>query len=312
MKQCYVDLSEHLKSFEDVQAIVFRDIFLNGYRIRVMGIHYMDFGLDWSIKRHSHSFFEFHYVTENDVYTTINGTEMLINAREFYLMPPGTYHSHRQDAGTGHVGFAVRWEADPIQISKITDPTVAPEFHRMMGQLTEARSRVVEDHQGNVLKSFLVLLDLTKQERFTITELQLVFLRFIIKVAGFYTRDSERFVQGINQTFLENRAVETAIRFIEENYQEEIDVNDISHSIHLSYSHLSRIFKKQTGETITGYLNDFRLKKAQHLLLGTDKSIGCIAVEVGFNSEHYFCSLFRKYFGITPGAFRKSKQRLSE
>jgi YesN/AraC family two-component response regulator len=237
---------------------------------------------------------------------------MQIKAGQFYLMPPGIYHSHRQDAGTGHVGFAIRWEVDTSQAGKMADCGVAPEFQRMMEQLTEARSGVFEDHEGNVLTGFLAFLDMAKEERYTTTELQLAFLRFIIKISGFYTRNTERVVQGVNQTFIENRTVETAIRFIEENYKEEIDVNDISHSIHLSYSHLSRIFKKHTGETITGYLNGIRLKKAQHLLLCTGKSIGCIAVEVGFNSVHYFCSLFRKYFGITPGAFRRSKQRLSE
>ena len=59
---------------------------------------------------------------------------------------------------------------------------------------------------------------------------------------------------------------------------------------------------KQTPKT---YLKTLKLKHAQNLLLNTEKTIGEIAEEVGYNSIYYFCNDFKKFTGRTPLQFRK-------
>ncbi|BDA71301.1 transcriptional regulator [Calothrix sp. PCC 7716] len=63
---------------------------------------------------------------------------------------------------------------------------------------------------------------------------------------------------------------------------------------------LKRGFRQCFGTTVFGYLHDYRLEKAQQLLLIGDMSIAEVASSVGFASRSYFATAFRKKFGINP------------
>lgn len=298
------------KNFERLQVIACKDIFINGNCIRILGIHFMDYGLDWNVKKHKHSFFEFHYVTENNVFTTINDVEYYIRPGQFYIMPPGTFHSHRQDPGTWHIGFALRWEV--IKEGKLCGScsNYSYDFEKVHECLSNAPSYPVTD-SGSVLRGMVSILEKTEWGS-GLLELQLMFIQLIMDIARSYSTRISDVHFNVNDSFLESQIVNNAIRFIEENYIQEIGVEDISNSIHMSYSHLSRLFKNHTGETLTHYLNKIRLARAQRLLKCSDKSIGQVARETGFSSEYYFCTIFKKFHSISPGNYRSSKGALSE
>ena len=72
----------------------------------------------------------------------------------------------------------------------------------------------------------------------------------------------------------------------------------------MNHIYLSRLFKKETGETFLDYLTKFRLKKACILLTQNEYRIYEIASEVGINDSGYFSQVFRKYYGMTPSEYR--------
>lgn len=305
-----IDLRGYKVNFEKLQVIAYKDIVINGIGLRNLGIHFMDYGSEWNVKSHKHSFFEFHYVTDHYTYTSINGMEQKIGQGSFYLMPPGTYHSHREEPGEGHIGFAIRWEFIETDTCKNHGAHPSSEFGRYAGILQDAPSNPVKD-DGVLMDGMLQLLKMAGDGS-SIIELQLELTRLILRIVRYYKDVDPSNKVEINHTFIENNMIDSAIKFIEENYDQDIDVEDVSHSVHLSYSHLSRLFKKYTGKTITWQLNNIRLSKAQRLLLCSDKRISQVAREVGFNNEYYFCSLFKKYYGVSPGTFRHSKAALME
>lgn len=69
-------------------------------------------------------------------------------------------------------------------------------------------------------------------------------------------------------------------------------------------AHLSRIWKRITGKTITETLIEARLEKAYCLLRNTNLSITQISGEIGYESPFYFCRQFKKSAGITPSQYR--------
>ncbi len=305
-----LNTQECIQCFDRLQAIAYKHISINGIAIRVLGVHFMDNGPDWRVMEHKHSFFEFHYVIEHSIYTTINHSEQKIEAGSFYLMPPGTYHSHRQDPGSGHVGFALRWEfiSNNKQEEKLDN--VSYELSRISDVLAKAHSRPVADTAA-ISGSMLGLLRMAGSGA-GVLQMQLEFCQLLSNIAECYSTAAPTCSSAINYRFLENQIVKNAIKFMEENYSQEIDVNDISYSVHLSYSHLARLFKEYAGDTVNHHLNRVRLYKAQKLLLCSDKSIAQIAREVGYNNDHYFCTAFKKLFGMTPGSCRKGNIALSE
>ena len=98
--------------------------------------------------------------------------------------------------------------------------------------------------------------------------------------------------------------VKQASAFIQQNYTRSFSLDELSETIGVSKSYLSRIFKMDMGISLWDYLNRFRIQKAKKLLLLTDESITTIAADVGYEDVGYFGRVFREITGCSPRAFR--------
>lgn len=103
-----------------------------------------------------------------------------------------------------------------------------------------------------------------------------------------------------------------ALDYIHENYKKDIDINIIAESVGLSYSHLRKIFKDETGDNIINYVNSMRINESKRLLHQTNLTVREIAINLGYNNEQSFVRFFKKYVSMSPGEFRASKKFLSQ
>lgn len=101
--------------------------------------------------------------------------------------------------------------------------------------------------------------------------------------------------------------------FIEKHYQEDLSLEEIASEVGLSVSHLSSVFKAETGQNINSYLTHFRIEQAK-LLLVKNTDIKHIYSLVGFNNYNYFFVIFKRHVGCTPNEYRRkySKHELDE
>lgn len=102
--------------------------------------------------------------------------------------------------------------------------------------------------------------------------------------------------------------VNLAIRYIQEHYKEPIDVDSICAEIGFSKYYFCKIFKKQQGQTIHQYLNDYRIKNAKELLAYSKLSVNTIATQVGFKSSLTFIRAFERTVNMTPSEYRSYYQ----
>ena len=99
--------------------------------------------------------------------------------------------------------------------------------------------------------------------------------------------------------------VKHACAYIQQNYTRSFSLQELSETIGVSRSYLSRIFKTETGISLWDYLNRFRIQTAKQHLLLTDASITEIALRVGYDDVGYFGRVFRKVTGCSPRAYRQ-------
>ena len=92
--------------------------------------------------------------------------------------------------------------------------------------------------------------------------------------------------------------------YIRKHYREKIYLQDIADFLGISPSYLSRLFKKETGRCLQDFVNEERVFRSSNLLLYSDLSLSEIAQYVHFPSQSYFGSIFKKYKGMSPKAFR--------
>ena len=99
--------------------------------------------------------------------------------------------------------------------------------------------------------------------------------------------------------------VQTAIRYLRDNLSRPLEVRDVAAQVHLSERHVSRLFHRETGQSILEYLTALRVEMASQLLMDQDLSIKQVARAVGYPDPHYFTTLFGRRTGMTPALFRK-------
>ncbi|QAY65788.1 response regulator [Paenibacillus protaetiae] len=102
--------------------------------------------------------------------------------------------------------------------------------------------------------------------------------------------------------------VEQAKAYIQEHLAEVISREDIANHVYLNPDYLTRIFKRDTGLSISDYLLQQRLHIAAELLANTDLSVSSVAIRIGYANFSHFSRMFKKYRGMNPMEFRQSRQ----
>lgn len=101
----------------------------------------------------------------------------------------------------------------------------------------------------------------------------------------------------------------TIVKIIEENYKDpNLSQDWIASELKLSYSNIGKTFKAVEKVSIAEYVNKIRLRYACELLENSDYNISEIFSSVGFVSQSYFFTLFKKYFGCTPKQYQLQKK----
>jgi len=96
-----------------------------------------------------------------------------------------------------------------------------------------------------------------------------------------------------------------AVAFLQKGLSEPLSMDDLVRHLGFSRSRTFDVFKQQTGLTPNDYLLRLRVAKAQEHLSQTDHSVTDIALAAGFSSSQYFSTVFSRYTGVSPSAFRK-------
>ncbi len=109
-----------------------------------------------------------------------------------------------------------------------------------------------------------------------------------------------------SKVYKDERIIEKVFEIIENEYMEGLYLGDLANRVYLSPNYLGQLFLRITGKTFNSYLTEFRMNKARELLKNSQLTLAAIAAKVGIKDETYFCTLFKSYFGMTPGKYRKT------
>lgn len=111
---------------------------------------------------------------------------------------------------------------------------------------------------------------------------------------------------GEQVLFPMRKEVQIMCRIIRERYAEDLQVTDLAHHVQLHPSYAGQLFKQETGEHVSDYLNRVRIKKAEELLAHTSMKIYEVSLAVGISDYRYFCRLFKSITGSTSSQYKKA------
>ncbi len=116
----------------------------------------------------------------------------------------------------------------------------------------------------------------------------------------------DSYCNAVNNISLQNHSMNIVKvqRYIVNNIDKKISLSQLSELTNLDESYLCRLFKRECHMTINEYIQNQRINEAKWMLESSDNSIVDIAHILGFSTQSYFCSVFKKIVGVSPAKYR--------
>ena len=99
--------------------------------------------------------------------------------------------------------------------------------------------------------------------------------------------------------------VRKAADYIKLNLSKPLSLVEVSGVIGITPNHLSHLFKKEAGVSISRYIMEQRCLRAQEMLLTTNLPVQDISGFVGYLDSNYFVKIFKSQYGATPTEYRR-------
>jgi len=103
-----------------------------------------------------------------------------------------------------------------------------------------------------------------------------------------------------------SKKVRSALTYIREHFGEDLSVAILADRLGMSPAYLSTLFKKETGLTLSDYIENTRMEKAKVLLQNDQLKMQEVAQSVGYRNANYFTTVFKKTFGMYPSDYRRN------
>lgn len=130
----------------------------------------------------------------------------------------------------------------------------------------------------------------------------------VLIVRQYLAQDNQAALTGVLRAWQDTR-LHHVIRAVLEAPHSPWSIDDLCALANLSRAQFMRLFKQETGISPHIFVTQIRLQQAAKLLRTSHQSILSIALSVGLQSETHFGKLFKRYYGLTPGAYRQQGMR---
>ena len=101
---------------------------------------------------------------------------------------------------------------------------------------------------------------------------------------------------------------EKACRYVQDNVDKHIMLQDVADYVCISPGYLSALFKKEYNQNFVDYINEVKIKRAQALIREGKYRIYEISYMLGFENAYYFTRVFKRYTGMTPSEYQKQQR----
>lgn len=98
--------------------------------------------------------------------------------------------------------------------------------------------------------------------------------------------------------------ISNAIKYINNNYDKNISLDDVAKETNMSYHYFSKFFKESLGKNFVDYLTELRIDKSKELLKKENISIKEVCYKIGYSDPNYFSKIFKKITGMTPTEYK--------
>ncbi|MDP4092750.1 MAG: AraC family transcriptional regulator [Bacillota bacterium] len=232
--------------------------------------------------KHIHNVFCIGIITDGEVQLFVKNQEYHLSKNDVYIIPPFTEHSISPINRKQYSYVAICLYGEFTELNNIL-------LHKYVYKADdELGIKILEAYQSfDYCQDYSAFEDIIEQtlERLAKAEYHLN-----------YQKNKE--------------IIRSAVNFIEEHIENEIDLEEISDYVHMSKYHLLRLFKKQIGVTPYQFYLQEKVKKIKLELIKKTPDVD-LAYGLNFSDQSHLCNTFKKHVGITPVQYKNSYNRIN-
>ena len=271
---------------------------------KIVTIHYYEFNRNFVFGGESHDFWEMVYIDKGRVEIAQDEEHIELNQGEIVFHRPNEFHSIRALDSSPNF-FVVSFVCDSATMRYFE------KFHTVLDKTLQPflSSIIREAEQTYIIpKNDPSLKRLVKKEAAPLGGEQLIktYLEqlLILLVRGAVLKEKT----GVfpSKESMESHIVGSVKKFLQENANDVVRVNDVCKKLGYSKSYLSTLFREQSGETLAAYATRVKIDRAKQMIRDGNKNFTEISDALSFDNPQYFSRVFKRVTGMTPTEFKLS------
>lgn len=241
-----------------------------------------------AVVEHVHRFYELYFLADGQINKFIGDRTYHLKPFDMVIISPGTLHKSLLCKDFRHERIIIYFDERTVRY-----PDLLRKIDEIKGVITLP---------NDMAKRVFQILNLLLQEKETNAWHEAYVSSLVCEILVLVLRH-----QKTTPAAYASVRFEQVIDYVKENCLDAITLTDVAQRFYISASHLSRLFRRNTGFTFTQYVNYQRIIHAQNLLMRCGMTIGEVATQSGFESLTHFGRVFKQLTGMPPRQYKKYK-----
>ena len=269
---------------------------------QIMSIHYFEFKHDFNFSGETHDYWELVYIDRGSAIVTADEHRMSLSQGEIVFHKPGESHSIASDPADPPTVFIITFRCDSEDMKffcgrRMNVPTPLRKYISEMLSDGQEAYRFAEDSP--------YVVELKRREDGVFGSEQLLKLNLEMLLLKLIRSTVLPKIENAENKRYEGLTGEI-MDILTNNVYGNVTVDAISKTLGFSRTHVSSVFKKNCGKTITQYLTELKISEAKYLIRKELYNISQISDFLCYDNAHYFCRVFKKETGMTPKQYSLS------
>lgn len=292
--------------------------------------YYHGSSYNWSMERfHFHKQYEIILFLNDGAVLEIESRIYNVQAGDLFLINGKEYHRTNGAPGKPHNRYVLMFEPQLLEeMSEAFGYDFAMYFenrddtfmHKL--HLSEEKLQMTEKLFSHIEHA----ISEDRKDVSSAVKIKLAILRLMLEINNMYTflaKPDKKPEQAVMEsgyqmreiTFkspvLQRDRIDEIKKYVQQHVEEKLELEDIANEMYMNKFYLSHYFKKETGFTLLQYITNQKIIAAKSMLK-QGRSVTEIAMQLSYNSDSHFISVFKKNTGMTPKKYGKDVLKLHE
>lgn len=303
MKQYGISLDYHNNKIKKKNVFDQSNSFFH-YQMQIgdLKVSTMDFvkvlpNKEWKVEEHYHTFYELHVIPSGKGTIYINDVPFSIDAGQWYMTGPYVKHSQYSDPNSPMAEYCIKFEVS------VTDNHY--DFALLRDTLSKAYTFAFDDecHLSDLFDK--IFMEATSGDIAYELKIQMLITDIIITVFRYIQKLTKNEISRKEKiSNLQSTRFYAIHNFIEENYNKQISIQDLTKVLFLCPKQINRFMRQEFNMTFHNYLLHRRIDAAIELMKTTSLTLEEISLRSGFSSSNQMYQVFMRYNNCSPGSLR--------